>query len=473
MGTSAQPDAAVALAEFAAGLRYEELPPEVVATLKRLVLDCFATTLAASTLGVGCGELLGVVRQAGGAPEATLLGFGERVPALSAALVNGALAHALNFDDTTARGGGHLGPTSLPTALAAAEVRGGVSGRELLAALAAGCEVLSRLGIAIAEGQVAYRDATPQPTQMPGYFSAAVSAGRVFGLDALPMQSALGLAFMQASGGRQPVLEGRPAKAIYAGFCGHGGMLSALLARQGLRADCAVFEGRAGFFATYYGGRYNREALVDGLGETFHLLNVGFKPWPTTGLAHPFIDAALTLRARYGLRPSDIVAVELRGEAHIRTFCEPAALRHRPTTAVEAEDSIPYAVARALARGSLGLADLQPEALGDPETLALAERTTHAIDPSLGRAGVLRLTLGDGRIVEERVDTPLGHPRRPLSRELALQKLADCARYAARPLADDALRRGVALVDGLEEVADVRALPAAFSGGSPPPERVA
>jgi 2-methylcitrate dehydratase PrpD len=168
-----------------------------------------------------------------------------------ASLGNGSLAHALNYDDTTGPGGGHLGVASVPAALAAAERQAPVSGKHFLAALAAGTELMARLGLALSVGQDQRSEARPQPTQMPGYFSAAVSAGRVLGLSAAQMHSALGLALMQAAGGRQPVLEGSPAKAIYAGFANHGGLLSALLSQRDLGAQCAVFEGEAGFFKTY------------------------------------------------------------------------------------------------------------------------------------------------------------------------------------------------------------------------------
>jgi 2-methylcitrate dehydratase PrpD len=269
---------------------------------------------------------------------------------------------------------------------------------------------------------------------------------------------------MQAAGGRQPVLEGRPAKAVYAAFSNQGGMLSVLLVREGLMGDCAVFEGEAGYFKTYYGGRYVREALVDGLGRQFHLLNVGFKPWPTTGLAHPYIEAALALRQRHGLTAANVASVHILGHAHVRTFCEPPETRRRPSTPVEAEDSVPFAVGKALATGHVGLADLQPEGLGHPETLAIVDRITYAIDESVGKVGVVQVTTTDGRTLEERVERPLGHPSKPLTRELALEKLFDCARYAARPIPEAQLREGIDLIDHLEDLPDVRALPAIFSG---------
>lgn len=451
-------EAAEALAHYAATTSYASLPPEVVTALKRILLDTLGTTLAATTLGVGRRELVQVVRDAGGTPEATLLGLGDRVPALAAALANGGLSHALNFDDVSAGGAGHMGVTSIPAALAVAEKHGGIPGRDFLAAMASGCEVMARIGVAIKRSEEGYTESKPQPTQMPGYFSCAAAAGRALGLTPPQMHSAFGLALMQCGGGRQPVLEGRPAKAIYAAFCNQGGALSALLAAQGLEADCDLLLGEAGFFKTFYGGRYDRAVLVEGLGKEFYLLNVGFKPWPTTGVAHPFILAALELRGR--LDPSSIEKVHLIGGEHAQTFCEPLATRTQPKSPVEAEDSVPFSVAKALANGRLGLADLQPGRVGldQPEAVRIAGRISYSIEASLGSAGIVEVTAG-GQEYRARVDKapPMGY-------EALVEKFMDCAGLAAAPLPEGTLRRVVEMVERLEEVEDVAAIPALLGG---------
>lgn len=460
-------DVAVTIAEFSAELTYERLPSEVVSTLKRIILDTLGTTLAANTLGVGCKELVSVVRMAGGTQESTLIGIGEKVPAIMAALANGGMSHALNYDDTAGpRGSGHLGVTSLPAALAAAEFAGDVSGKELLAAVAAGTELMSRLGLAISGAEVGYTESKPQPTQMPGCFSAAVAASRVLGFDALGVHSALGHALMQASGGRQPVLEGRPSKAIYAAYSNQVGMLSAMLSRAGLRGDCAVFEGEAGLFKTYYQGRYVRSALDSGWGEEFHLLNVGFKPWPTTGVAHPFIDASLQLLEAHEVDPASIASVQIRGGAHSRTFCEPEETRKRPQSPVEAEDSIYFSVAKALANRRVTLGDLQPtpDGLHQPEALALTERTHLTVEEGLERSGIVEITMADGRQFSSRVDAALGHPSNPLPYDRLVEKFIDCARYASTEVPRSRLDEVVDLVDHLERVPNVAVLPGLLSG---------
>lgn len=447
-------DPSAALAAFAAQLRFEDLPAELLPTLKRIVYDTLGTTLAGTTLGSGCPELLDLVRRAGGAPESTLVGWYSRVPASMAALANGAAAHALNYDDVFP-GGGHLGVVTLPAALAVAERRGGVSGRELLAALAAGIEIMARLLLAVRHVDDGWRQAKPQPTQLLGAFAAAASAGRVLHLDARRTWSALGLALMQANGNRQPVLQGTPAKALYAAFPNQSGVLSALLAECGLSAECDAFEGEAGLFPTSYGNVYDRPALLDGLGDRFAALEVGFKPWPTTNRAHAFIEAALQIAASTRLSLAAVQRVVVVGGPQIRTFCEPIQMRRHPTGWVQAEDSILFVVAKALVNGRVVLADFSPGGLRQTEVATLCERLEYRIDPSVGDGGVVEVILGTGEQIVQHVAHALGHPGRPLSDDALRRKFFDCSSHAANSVSRMNLDRVLEAVEHLEDVEDV------------------
>jgi len=457
-GSNATQDLAINWAHYASRVTYDDLPDNVTRILRWLVLDTLSTTLAANTLGVGIPELLSWARGAGGTPEATLIGFGDRLPAAAAAMVNGGMAHALNFDDTTAVGSGHLGPVTIPSAFAAAELRGGATGKELMASIAVGAELMSRIGIALSKAQTAYTEAKPQPTQMPGFFASALSASHMLDFDVLQTHSALGLAFMQASGGRQAVLDGRPAKAIYAAFSNQGGMQAALLTRHGLLGDCDVFEGEAGFFPTYYHDAFDRSSLVDGLGEDFFLTNVGFKPWPTTGVAHVFIAAAADLHR--DLDPADIQRVRIIGEPHLASFCEPSQIRRNPKAPVEAEDSVLFATAKALATGGMTLADLQPtlQGLFDHQAIRIANLIEWEVDESLGRSGIVEVTLGSGEVRTRRVDQAPGHRDNPLTDDQRVQKFIACAEHAGTRISEASLREVIDLVAHLEDVPDVRVL---------------
>jgi 2-methylcitrate dehydratase PrpD len=458
----AKEDVTRRLAEYAADISYESLPPEVGSTLKRLVLDTLGTTLAGNTLGAGCRETVDVARGAGGSSESTLIGFGDKVPAALAAFANGAMAHALNYDAIGPEGG-HLGAIQAAP-LAVAELVGRVSGKEFLAALAAGAEVTARLAVAAARNSRGAAHPNVLEGQLLGYFGAGLGAGRVMRLTVPEMHSVLGLALMQAAGTMQVVLDGDPpAKAIYAAFPNLAGVLSALLSRQGLRGECAAFEGEAGLFATYYGGRYSRPVLDSQLGEKFHMLDVRFKPWPTSGVAHVFIEAAFQLMENHATQLTAIDHVEIRGGSGIRPFCEPVTERQKPANAGAAANSVFFTVAKALANGDVTLADFTPEGLRQPEAMRIAERMGYSIDDTLGTSGVVEVATVTGQHYVGRVDTPLGHPARPLTQAQTIGKFRECARYADAPIPKEALDEVIELVDQLERVPDVSVLPALVS----------
>lgn len=449
------------LAAYAANLTYESLPAEAVMILKQVVLDTLGTTLAATTLGAGCRELVEVVRSMGGSPESTIIGFGDRVPAAHAACVNGGLAHALNFD---AVGPGHLG-VLVPAPLAVAEKKGKVGGREFLAALAAGAEITARINTALALAGVNPSEKFLEG-QLVSTLGAAVSAGRLLQLSPREMHSALGLALMQASGTMQVVVGGDPpAKAIYAAFPNHSGVMAALLAKQGLDAECDALEGEAGFFAMYYRGRYARDALEKGLGIEFRLMDARFKPWPTSGLLHPFIQAACNLAKLYALTPDVIKRVHITADPHARHWIEPVAERRRPRNPAAAANSIPYGTAKALVNGRVTLADFTLAGLQQPEPLAVAERLEYSFDDGLKRGAIVEVVTVDGRHLAERVDRPLGSAAQPMSYEQLVVKFRDCVSHAVKPIPESAVQHFIEMAARLEQLEDVSELPTLLAGG--------
>lgn len=453
------------LARFAAGITYEQLPSAAVEVLKRLFLDTVGTALAGSTLGAGCAEVARVVRNAGGNAESTVIGFGLKAPALTAAFANGSTAHALNYD-ALGGDGGHLGFSSIPGPLAAAERKSAVSGKELLAAMAAAAEVTARLARALYVAGVNTNEKFLEG-QLLGYFGAAVGAGRVLGLSTEQMHSTLGLALMQAGGTMQVVFEGDPpAKAIYGGFSNLGGMLAAQLSKEGLGAEIAAIEGQAGLYGLFYNGKYAADVLQKDLGREFHLLRAHFKPWPTSDVVHPFIEAGSTLAHRHGLTPTDIGQVIVRGDSHILPWVEPLEERRRPPNAAAAANSVQFSTGKALAKGSVGLVDFTAQGLQDSMALAIAARTIYEIDHTLKGKGVVQVLTTEGTRLSEAVEVSLGHPDRPMSFDQIVDKLRDCAQYAAAPISQENLDRFIDLVVGLEDVEDVSVLATLVRGNT-------
>ena len=452
------------LCNYAANLRYEDLPPEVVATAKRLVLDSLGAALAGTTMGDGCRETLAVVRASGGVPESSVLGTSERTSAVMAALANGATVHALNYDAIGARGG-HPGAFGLTAPLAVAERIGGVNGKEFIASLVAGVEVEMRAVAALIEAGVDTRQNFLEG-QVLSYVGATLSASRVLRLNPDETDSALGLMLMQVSGTRQVVLYGDPpSKGIYAAFPNQGGVLSALMAKEGLEGRCAAIEGQAGLFNMFYAGVYAPDALRDGLGERFHILETVFKPWATSGMCHPFIDAALKLREERHIDPASIQRIHLTGHPQTKNWFEPVEERREPTTAASAANSIVFGTAKALINGSVTLADFTPGGMAQPDVLQLAQLMEHSYDASLEqRNGIMEVFTEDGSHMVQRVDVPLGQPDNPLNDEQLAAKFRDCASHSLLPLSTEAIERAIELAATLEQVPDVSALADAVSG---------
>lgn len=443
------------LARHAAQVRFEDLPPAAVRAAKRSLIDAVGVSLAASSLGEGCAAFADEAREAGQGP-ATVLGFGFKAPPLAAALANGALAHALDFEDVYDGAPIHPNAALIPAALAVAEARGAVSGRDLLAALAVGCDIVCRLGLALKQNPDA-RGFYPPP--ILGAFGAAAAAGRVLGLTAVQMEDAFALTLGQATASSQfKTTPDSMVRAVRDAFAAHAGALSARLAARGVRGFEGAFEGKAGFYALYGGGDFDRDILLGDLGVRFEGEQVGFKPWPACRGTHAAIESALALRP--GLAIGDIAEVVVTGAPLMTMLAAPIAQKQAPATAIDAKFSLPFTVAVALVHGEVTLERYFAPGLADPAVLALAARIRFEVDDSVqglaaAVAGSIRIVLTDGRVLQASRTSPLGAPDNPISDEDLRAKFLACAAYAARPVDGQAF---LERVDGLEDSADVSGL---------------
>ena len=447
------------LAEFAANLSYERIPDNVVAAVKRILLDTLGTTIAATTLGSGCREVVEVMRGLGGKGESSILGYGDKTSMTNAAFINGAHAHALNYDPIGTEVG-HVGVACLTSPLCVSEAKGGISGRHFLAATAVAAEVTARVTTAIARTGRRPSDKFLSG-QLLNYFGSAAGAGSVLRLTPVQMQSAFGLALMQAAGSMQIVLAGDPpAKAIYGAFPNQGGVLAALLSKSGLVATCDVFEGKAGLFSMIYDGVFDAGALLDGLGAEFLLTKAQHKAWPTSGMVHPFIEGALQI-SRNGVRPMDIKSVHFIAHQDTAAWCEPRDERCRPRNPAAAANSIPFCVAKALCYGEVGLKDFTTDGIKDEIALKVAGKTSHSFDNG-AHTSVVRVETVEGRLIEGRV--PSAYDSRSISQERLASKFQDCCRYSASPLCFETVQALMRMIENLEDLNDVRDLPALMVG---------
>jgi len=461
-------EAAVALARNAVRLGYEDLPRETVEVTKKSILDTLGVMLAASGLGEGCREMVSLVKEAGGREESTILAFGGKVPCWQAAFANGTMTHPLDYDDTHDGAAVHPTAATLPAALAVAERRGGVGGREFIAAIALGNDLVCRLGLAVTKGLAEHGWLPPQ---LFGVFGAALAAGKLLGLDEEGMVSALGLALSQAAGSAQVAFDPDcHVRAIRDAFTAKSGVLAALLAQRGILGCRNSLEGKAGLFPLYFKGDYNPEPLTSELGERFEGTYVSFKPYPSCRVTHPFLDAVLGLVKEHAIAPDEIAEVALRVGELGRALCLPEERRRRPSLSIEAKFSLPYSVAAALVRGKVTLNDFTPQALEDGEVLELARKVTWTFDPGMTRRGIepaeVTIIHKSGARYSKRVEFAYGHPNNPISMEDIVAKFKDCASYSVKPLSSEAVEETVRMVTHLEEVADVAELARLLGGES-------
>jgi 2-methylcitrate dehydratase PrpD len=233
-----------------------------------------------------------------------------------------------------------------------------------------------------------------------------------------------------------------------------------LMARHGIYAAGAALEGRAGLFAAHFAGTFDENALAGNLGTRFQSLDRCFKAMPGTLVSHAFAEAALALvRSHAIIGPERIARVELEVGPWGRSMCEPFDLRRAPTSGSAAMNSIPFAVAKALANGIVALEDFTPSGLRDARTLAVAQRISHKLDETLARPngiepGIVTLYLNDGRVLREEVEVPLGHPARPFAPSDAERKFRTNLGLGARPLKAERIEALIQTIMSLEDLTD-------------------
>ncbi|TWF93633.1 MmgE/PrpD family protein [Saccharopolyspora dendranthemae] len=456
------------IGEVGARLATDGVADHLADDLVRRIVDVVGNSLAATREEPA--RIAGAVAtEWSGTPESTGIGLAQRVPAPSAALVNGTLAHSLDFDDTHLPSVLHPSAAVVPAALATAE-RTGAGGRSLLAAAAMGIEVTCRLGMAGYDeelGNSVFFEHGQHATAICGAVGAAVASGMLQGLDAERLTSVIGIAASMGAGVIEANRTGGTIKRVHCGWAAHAGVAAADLARHGLTGPPTVIEGRFGFLRAFCGERVHPERVTDGLGEDWETPGVFFKPYPCNHFTHAGVDAALRMRER-GVTADQVRELVLGVPAPVlRTIAEPAEEKRHPRSGYHAAFSGPYTVAAALlGGGGLGVfhEDFTDAAAADPRRLELAQRVRVVADDE-ATAGfprqfpaVLTAELNDGTSVTERIRENRGGPQRPLSAdELAAKFTGNAERAVGRD-------RAAGIVASLWDLRDDRPVAEVMSG---------
>ena len=443
-----------ALCNTIASWTYDTLPGPVLHNVKALILD---------TLGV-----IGGAANAPGIPELnTRLSRWEKTGSATglvgnpgkrryspptAAMANGAAAHALDFDDQHDPARVHTSAVVLPTLLATAEDIGHVSGKDFLLAYAIGAELHARLGLAcynsLGKGW--------HPTMLFGTVAAGVAAGKLLKLDANGLSNALGMAFHQAGGSAQSMRDGVLSKRLGPGFAARNAVTGAFLAADGLTSTRGTLEGNAGLFALHERNEVKPELLTDGLGTDWRVAEYSFKPYPCCRCNHTPIGIGIQLHQQ-GVKPADVAAIEI-GMGNVNWITVGAPYDAGRNEVVHAQFNTAYSFARALTDGKVDLHSYRKPAITDSGIAALTAITKVVDDPAIDATAIeparVKLTLKSGKVIELRRDTIKGSPQDPMNDNEMRAKVRGCLEFGLGATATD-VDRLADVIATLEQSRDV------------------
>src|SRR5215467_742950 len=423
--------------------RFSDLSPAAQRQARRGVLDWVGCALAGSRHKT-TDTLLAVLQEAGGRPQATVLGRNLKLGWLDAPLANGQMGHVLDFDDTHMGGVVLHASSPILAALFSLAERSPVSGADLMLAYAVGFETGIRSGLT-APG---HHKGGWHLTGTLGAIAAAVAGGKLIGLDTQKLTYAMGIAATQAAGMQQN--RGTMCKSLHAGKAAQSGVLAALLAQRGFDSTQEIIEGRKGF-CRVYSDTAAPERLTAGLGESWLIETNGHKPYACGVVLHPLIDAVIAIRNRERIDPAAVTEISLRVHPLVLAITDVS----EPATGLQSKFSTVHSAAVALMDGDAGIAQYSDAKAADPAVAALRRKTRTVADATLRSDEAFAAIEAGGQRYEAHVPHASGTAANPMSDAAITAKfLAN----ATPVIGGDHAQRVVELAWTLERLPDVRDL---------------
>jgi 2-methylcitrate dehydratase PrpD len=451
-----------AIAQFVSALRYEDIPAEVIARIKLLMLDSFGCAIYGSALEWSR-ILRTTLRAVDKSEGCRVWGTPEQLSAPHAALVNGTLVQSFELDDVHRQGVLHVGAVTLPPLIAVTEMRSGLSGRDFLRAAVAGYETGPRVGKCMGPqhiGQGWHSGATV------GVFSAASGAAAALGLTAEQTVHALGIAGTQ-SAGLMAAQYGAMVKRMHAGRSAQSGLYGALLAANGFTGIVDVFESPYGGFCTTFSrstDRFDLNELSSGLGRDWETLRISLKFYSCVGSNHTTLDAIRRMQARKPFGPAGVQEIVVHG-SHVTV--EHVGWRYEPQGLTSAQLNLPFCVATLLLEGDVFVDQFTDDVVEDERRIALSRKVSVVHDPEITARGSnfrhlvrVEVLLNDGTRMEETVEAPRGSEHSFASEADIVDKFMKLATHTvSREKAD----RVVNAVLGAERLARAEEIAAALA----------
>lgn len=445
------------IGEYISKVHFEDISPAAIVSAKKSTLDTISAMLAGST-APGIDTIVSLSKSWEGAQEAHLVGFGDKLPAPLAVWCNASMGRALEIDDCLDFLPVHPSVSAVPALLALGELRGGLSGKDYLTALAVGQDLITRMGLAVRQTFI-----QSGRNNMFKIFGPTAALSRAMGFGPDKAQNALGIAFSFAVGDGQCFLDGALTARLQQGIVAQGAFLSALLSSKGFKGAQDFLLGDYGYLRAFEPNP-RLEYLTQGLGKEFLGERITIKPFSSCRGTHAAIDLALSFRTETKIDAHLIKHITIRTSPEIfRLLAHPREVRIMPDSAPDAQFSIQFTVAASLMRGDFFLKELEPDSYKNKDILDLARRIYVDPDPSL------RTDMAVGRTVMEiesegfpawknELEMALGSPLRPMKYEQCVEKFMKCADFSIHPIEKARLKQLIDLVFELEEVPDISLL---------------
>jgi len=441
-----------------ADLKYDHIPGEVADNAKKFILDVLACILGAKEVTSSTVMVNTVLEELGGRPDSTVLGYGAKTSAAMAALANATMGHAFDMDDDHREGTQHPTVVVFPAILSLAE-KYGLDGKTLLTAFVFGSEVTVRVGEAFL-GQTYFQGF--HPTGTCGVFGSAAGVAKLLGLDREKIALALGIAGSQAAGLLEWKAQGTWTKRLQAGHPAMSGVLSGLLARRGYTSPTTVFEGEDGFIRAYsHKDIYDLNRITDGLGKKWEMADTSIKVHACCRFSGPLADCAVDLY-KQGVNPDEVEEITATGSKFtLKVLGSPAERKYRPQTVVDAQFSLPYAVACGIVKGRESIFEYTDEAIKDPKVIELASKVKWELDPEAENVypkyypAKVTVKTKDGKQYFSHVDYPKGDPENPVSFGEVEEKFR---LLAGLSIGKSKIDRAIDYVANLEKLDDVNKL---------------